>query len=127
MHHSVTAVSRRVPWYASLRVRLLVVSILVALCSVTATAWLAVTTTTTAIQQQQGQVLSDDDSIYDTLLGFAATHPDWSGVSSPIRLLAAGTGRRIVLTTQSRRVIASSGRTVSSRWLSAQRRNDSAR
>jgi two-component system sensor histidine kinase BaeS len=73
--HSVTAVRQRVPWYSSLRVRLLVVSILVALCSVTATAWLAVTTTTTAIQQQ-GQLLSDDASIYDTLLGYAATHHD---------------------------------------------------
>jgi two-component system, OmpR family, sensor histidine kinase BaeS len=109
VHHSVTAVSRRVPWYSSLRVRLIVVSILVALCSVTATAWLAVTTTTTAIRQQQGQLLSDDASIYDALLGYAATHHDWSGVASQVRLLAARTGRRIVLTTQSRQVIASSG------------------
>jgi two-component system sensor histidine kinase BaeS len=109
VHHSVTAVRERVPWYSSLRVRLLVVSILVALCSVTATAWLAVTTTTTAIQQQQGQLLSDDASIYDTLLGYAATHHDWSGAASQVRRLAARTGRRIVLTTQVRQVIVSSG------------------
>lgn len=110
MRHSVIAVGQRVPWYSSLRVRLLVVSILVALCSVTATAWLAVTTTTTAIKQQQGQVLADDAGIYDTLLGFAATHHDWSGVASQIRGLAARTGRRIVLATQGRQVIASSGK-----------------
>ena len=99
---------QRVPWYASLRVRLLAVSIVVALCSVTATAWLAATTTTTAIQQQQGQLLSGDASIYDTLLGYAATHSTWSGVASQARLLAARTGRRIVLTTTGRRVIAES-------------------
>lgn len=108
MHHSVTTVRQRVAWYASLRVRLLVVSILVALCSVTATSWLAVTTTTTVIQQQQGQLLSDDASIYDTTLGYAATHPGWSGILAQVRLLAARTGRRIVLTNASRQVIAES-------------------
>jgi two-component system, OmpR family, sensor histidine kinase BaeS len=109
VHHSVTAARQRVPWYSSLRVRLLVVSILVALCSVTATAWLAVTTTTTVIQQQQGQLLSNDASIYDTLLGYAATHPTWAGAVSQVRQLAARTGRRIVLTAESRQVIAASG------------------
>jgi two-component system sensor histidine kinase BaeS len=110
VHRSATMVRRRqrVPWYASLRVRLLAVSIVVALCSVTATAWLAATTTTTAIQQQQGQLLSGDASIYDTLLGYAATHSTWSGVASQVRLLAARTGRRVVLATTGRRVIAES-------------------
>jgi two-component system sensor histidine kinase BaeS len=38
----------------SLLVRLLVVSVIVALCSIAATAWLAAKTTTVAITQQQG-------------------------------------------------------------------------
>jgi two-component system sensor histidine kinase BaeS len=112
VRHSVTAVRQRVPWYASLRVRLLAVSIMVALCSVAATAWLAATTTTTAIQQQQGQMLSEDASIDNTLLGYAATHSAWSGVAPQVRQLTAGTGRRIVLTTTGRRVIAESGQPV---------------
>jgi len=65
-------VSRRVPLHRSLRVRLLVTSVLIALCSVAATAWLAVHATTQAVHQQQGQVLADDAEIYDTLLGYAA-------------------------------------------------------
>lgn len=110
MHHSVAAGRHRVPWYFSLRVRLLTVSVVVALCSVTATAWLATATTTTALQHQQGQLLSADASVYDTLLGYAATHRSWSGVTSKVRQLAVRTGQRIVLATQDRQVIASSGR-----------------
>lgn len=97
-----------VRWYASLRVRLLAVSLAVAVCSITATAWLATTATTTAIQQQQGQLLSDDAGVYETLLGYAATHPAWSGVMPQLRMIAARTGRRIVLTTSARRLIAAS-------------------
>lgn len=108
MHHSAPAARQRVPWYSSLRVRLLAVSIVVALCSVAATAWLAVSATTTAIQQQQGQLLSADASVYDALLGYAATHRTWSGVAQEVRQLAARTGRHIALTTQNRQLITAS-------------------
>jgi two-component system sensor histidine kinase BaeS len=101
-------VSRRVPLHRSLRVRLLATSVLIALCSIAATAWLAVHATTQAVHQQQGQVLADDAQIYDTLLGYAAVHPDWSGVGPTVRALAARTGHRITLTTQTRRMIADS-------------------
>ena len=100
--------SRRVPLHRSLRVRLLVTSVLIALCSIAATAWLAVHATTQAVHQQQGQVLSNDAEIYDTLVGYAAVHPDWTGVGPTIRDLAARTGHRITLTTESRRPIADS-------------------
>ncbi|WSX64656.1 HAMP domain-containing histidine kinase [Streptomyces sp. NBC_00986] len=84
---------------------------MIAVCSVAATAWLAARTTSSAIQQEQGQLLSSDTEIYDTLVGYAAAHPNWNGVAPTLRRLAERTGRRITLTTQSRRTIATSSTT----------------
>lgn len=92
----------RLPLRKSLLGRLLTVSALVASCSVAATAWLAVQTTSVAIRQEQGRNLSTDARIYDTLLGYAAGHPDWAGVDGTVRDLARESGRRIVLTTEDR-------------------------
>ncbi|TQJ52844.1 HAMP domain-containing histidine kinase [Streptomyces sp. NBC_00080] len=92
----------RLPLRKSLLGRLLTVSALVASCSVAATAWLAVQTTSVAIRQEQGRNLSTDARIYDTLLGYAAGHPDWAGVGGTVRDLARESGRRIVLTTEDR-------------------------
>lgn len=99
------------PLHRSLLVRLLATSVMIAVCSVAATAWLAARTTSSAIQQEQGQLLSSDTDIYDTLVGYAATHPDWTGVTPTLHRLAEQTGRRITLTTQSRRTIAASSAT----------------
>ncbi|MEV4616698.1 HAMP domain-containing sensor histidine kinase [Kitasatospora sp. NPDC049258] len=97
-----------VPLRRSLVTRLLATSVLIAVCSIAATAWLAVHTTTTAIQHQQVQILADDASIYDALLGYAATHPDWSGAAATVRELADRTGRRVALTTPDHQPIADS-------------------
>ncbi|MCS0601985.1 HAMP domain-containing histidine kinase [Streptomyces sp. LP11] len=80
--------------------RMLAVTVLVAACSVAATAWIAVRTTSGAIDKQQGQVLADDTLLLDTLTGYAATHRTWDGVRPVIRDLARKTHRRIALTTQ---------------------------
>ncbi|WP_051801086.1 sensor histidine kinase [Streptomyces sp. NRRL F-525] len=104
-------VRAKVPLHRSLLVRLLATSVMIAVCSVAATAWLAARTTSSAIQQEQGQLLSSDTEIYDTLVGYAAVHPDWHGVAPTLRRLAERTGRRITLTTQSRRTIAASSAT----------------
>jgi two-component system sensor histidine kinase BaeS len=88
---------RRVPLHRSLLVRLLATSILVALCAVAATAWIAVRSTSRMIQQEQGRSLADDTRVYDELLGYAATHPDWSGVTTLLAEQAGRTGRRITL------------------------------
>ncbi|MFB7914354.1 sensor histidine kinase [Streptomyces sp. NPDC056061] len=90
----------RLPLRKSLFGRLLAVSALVAACSVAATAWLAVQTTSGAIKQEQGQNLTADARIYNTLLGYAASHPTWQGVDSTVRDLAKQSGRRIALTTE---------------------------
>ncbi|WP_326650169.1 sensor histidine kinase [Streptomyces sp. NBC_01750] len=99
---------RRLPLRKSLLGRLLAVSALVAACSVAATAWLAVQTTSGAIKQEQGQNLTDDARIYNTLLGYAATHPRWDGVDRTVTDLARQTGRRIALTTPQRAPLADS-------------------
>ncbi|MFD5592185.1 ATP-binding protein [Streptomyces griseorubiginosus] len=99
----------RLPWRRSLLVRLLAASITIAVCSVAATAWLAARTTTSALQREQGQVLADDARIYDTLMGYAAAHNDWSAVAPALARLAERTGRHITLTTQDRRPVAVSG------------------
>lgn len=99
----------KLPWRRSLLVRLLAASITIAVCSVAATAWLAARTATSAIQQEQGQVLADDAQIYDTLIGYAADHTDWSAVAPTLKRLAERTGRHITLTTQDRRPIVASG------------------
>lgn len=102
----------RVPLRGSLFGRLLTASLLVAVCAVAATTWLAVTTTTRAIRTQQGQSLADDTRVYDTLVGYAATHSDWSGVQDLVTGLAARTGRPVTVTTQARTRIAGSGTAV---------------
>lgn len=89
----------------SLLVRLLVVSVVVALCSIAATAWLAVKTTTVAINQQQSQALADDVRIYDTVVGYAAGHHDWSGITPVVEDLTRQTGRHIELATPDRRLL----------------------
>ncbi|MFD4532968.1 sensor histidine kinase [Kitasatospora sp. NPDC058397] len=90
---------RDAPPRRSLLIRLLALSALVSLCSIAATAWLTARTTTGAIRQEQRQVLADQARIYHELLGYAATHPDWTGAESTVRRLAADTGQRILLTT----------------------------
>ncbi|GGX57259.1 sensor histidine kinase [Streptomyces fructofermentans] len=97
-----------IPLRRRLLVRLLFTSVLIAVCSVAATAWLAVETTTRAIREEQGQVLADDTDILRRLSGYAATHPDWSGVQETVRSLSRSTGRRIALTAPDRTPVADS-------------------
>ncbi|MFI9388310.1 sensor histidine kinase [Kutzneria sp. NPDC052558] len=88
--------------------RLLAVSIVVAACSIAATAWLAVQTTSVAIRQEQGQAISSGNLIYENLLDYASSHIGWADVGKDVTVLAQETGRRIVLTDQNRRVIVDS-------------------
>ncbi|AVV46914.1 HAMP domain-containing sensor histidine kinase [Streptomyces sp. ID05-04B] len=98
----------RIPLRKRLLVRLLSASVLIAVCSVAATAWLAVTTTTRALREEQGQALADDMDILAQLSGYAATHPEWTGVQDTVRELSARTGRRIALTSTDRTPLADS-------------------
>ncbi|MEV0053305.1 ATP-binding protein [Saccharopolyspora shandongensis] len=91
-----------------LTVRLLIGTILVAVCSISATAWLASQSTTGAIRAAQGEALAGDKDIYNTLVGFAATHATWADVDPVVRDLAQRTNRRVSLTTRSGELIAAS-------------------
>ena len=88
----------RVPLHRSLVARLLALSLVVMLCAVTATAWLAAQSTTRAIVQAQGHGISYDARIYDEVVAYAATHKDWSAVRPLLVELAALTSRQITLT-----------------------------
>ncbi|MDA0565321.1 HAMP domain-containing histidine kinase [Streptomonospora sp. S1-112] len=83
-------------------------SVLVAVCSVLATAWLAVQGTSESISSQQGETLAVDTRIHNTLVGYAAAHPEWDGVQDAVEDLADETGRRIALTTENRQLLADS-------------------
>ncbi|MET0496111.1 MAG: HAMP domain-containing sensor histidine kinase [Actinoplanes sp.] len=96
------------PWHRSLIIRLLATSILIAIAAIAATAWFTARTTTRAIAQQQGRSLADDTLIYDTLIGFAATHSSWDGVSPTLADLSRRSGHRVTLLTRDRQPIADS-------------------
>ncbi|MEU1732254.1 ATP-binding protein [Streptosporangium sp. NPDC020145] len=95
----------------SLFARLLTSSAVVAVCSITATAWLAASSTSGAIRQEQGQTLASDARINNSLLGYASRHSDWSGVATTLRDLAAQNNRRIALVTENGALIADSAAT----------------
>jgi two-component system, OmpR family, sensor histidine kinase BaeS len=97
--------SDRVPLRHSLVTRLLVTSVVIALAAISATAWLAATTTTRAINYQQGGAVADERAVYEALVGYAATHHDWSGAATLVKSRAAELGRRVTLTTDDRRII----------------------
>jgi two-component system, OmpR family, sensor histidine kinase BaeS len=98
----------RVPVHRSLIFRLLVASLTIAAAAVLATSWIASQFTSQTIRQQLGQSLSDDKSVYDEMLGYAATHQDWSGVQPLVTARSAELNRRITLMTVDRQVIADS-------------------
>ncbi|NYH52889.1 two-component system sensor histidine kinase BaeS [Nocardiopsis arvandica] len=102
------AARRRGALRHSLLARMLASSVLVAVCSITATAWLAVQGTSESLTVQQGETLAVDTRIHDTLVAYAAAHPEWDGVRGTVRELAGETGRRIVLTTENHGLIADS-------------------
>ncbi|MFF0087017.1 sensor histidine kinase [Streptomyces canus] len=92
----------------SLLIRLLAVSALVSVCSITATAWVVLRTTAVELGKERGQALADDARIYDTLMGWAATHHDWAGVGPTVERLSRQAGHRVVLTTEDGRTLADS-------------------
>ncbi|MEV7045049.1 ATP-binding protein [Amycolatopsis sp. NPDC051061] len=81
-----------------LRVRLLGGTVLVAAGAVAATAWLAVQGTTGSIAEQQVRVNEMSAQVYGSLVDYAATHTDWSGVRPTLAGLSSNLGAGITLT-----------------------------
>ena len=80
----------------------------VAVVAVTATAWLTSLGTADQAREDVERSLEVDGLIYDQLLGYASSHPDWSDVDDLVQALADDTGRRIALTTRDHRLIVDS-------------------
>lgn len=93
-------------WRHGLRARLLAGTVLVAMCSIGATAWLSVQSTTGTIRDEQGESRATVAKVYDGVLAYAATHPGWDGIAPVLADLSRETGLRIGLTTGNRAPIA---------------------
>lgn len=90
--------------------RLLGVTVLVAVCSIAATAWLATQITRASLQQEQGRELAVDNDIYKVLLGHAVDHSDWSEAKDIVEdLVERHPDRRIALLTKDRTPIVDLG------------------
>ena len=90
--------------------RLLVVVVLIAVCSIAATAWLATQLTKASIAREQGRELASDNKFYSTLLAYAAEHRDWSEVDGYVEtLMTEHPGRRLVLVTKDGRTVIDRG------------------
>lgn len=97
----------------SLLLRLLALSLAVALGAVGATAVLATYSTTEQLQgelENSASLLEADQSIFAELLNYAGGHTDWADVEPVVREAARQTGRRIALTSPDGRLIADSAR-----------------
>src|SRR5262245_43020624 len=97
----------------SLLFRLLLLSLMVALGAVAATAVLATYSTG---EQLQGEIkkadglVETDTMIYSYVLNYAGEHDSWAGVEETVVELARQTGRRIALTDENGKLIADSAR-----------------
>ncbi|GAA4718370.1 HAMP domain-containing sensor histidine kinase [Nocardioides conyzicola] len=98
----------RVPWRRSLLVRIVAVGGLIALVAVAAATWATVRATTVAVRDAQQSSLHAEARIYDELVGYAATHRDWSGARSLVRTLAREADRQVTVTDGSGRVLVDS-------------------
>lgn len=97
----------------SVLVRLIASSIVVATCSIVATAWLTTRSTSNQIQGDLRRTLDADNKIYDTLVSFGGSNASWDGVATVIDQMASAADRTITLATQDGIVIASSDSQVS--------------
>jgi two-component system, OmpR family, sensor histidine kinase BaeS len=105
------ALSRRLPRrLRSLRARLLLATVAIAVAAVSATAWLTSRSTESSVRGDIEQSLEVDGSIYSALVSYATIHRDWSEVERFVRDLADATGRRIALTTRRGDMIVDSAR-----------------
>ncbi|MCU1361230.1 MAG: histidine kinase, partial [Ilumatobacteraceae bacterium] len=92
----------------SVLIRLVAVSLVVATCSIAATAWLTTTSTTAKFTGDLKRTLEIDNNIYDALLDYSGSHASWDGVQTVIDSFAPTTDRTITLATADGTVIASS-------------------
>jgi two-component system sensor histidine kinase BaeS len=81
----------------SVRSRVVLLTIGVAVVAVVATAWLAIRNVESSLRDNVSQGLESDVMILQSLTDYGITHPSWDGVDDVIAQLAELTGRRIAL------------------------------
>lgn len=96
------------PRQTSLLLRLLGLSLAVAILAIATTAWLTTRQTSEKLRAGFASTLEADSYVQQRLLDYAQAHDSWEGVHPLLEQLAAETGRRIGLTTPGGRLIADS-------------------
>ncbi|WP_053206374.1 sensor histidine kinase [Jiangella muralis] len=92
----------------SLFVRLLVLSLGVAVISITATAWLTTQSTSQRLRGEFARTLEADSYVYTNLIAYAQNNDSWDGVGDLVGELAETSGSRVALTGADGRVLADS-------------------
>lgn len=94
----------------SVHVRLFAVAVLVAVCAIAATAWLATQLTRASMVREHGADLAADNQVYAELLSYAVEHRDWSEVRGLVeQIVGQRPGRRVTLIGQDGRTIVDVG------------------
>ncbi|WP_116947593.1 sensor histidine kinase [Jiangella endophytica] len=92
----------------SLFVRLLVLSLGVAVISITATAWLTTQSTSQRLRGEFERTLDADSYVYQSLIGYAQNNDSWDRAGRLVDELADATGNRVALTDPDGNVLADS-------------------
>lgn len=92
----------------SLRTRLVVLSVTLVAGAIATTTTIVSLSTTASIQRQYRQNIANDASVYDALLGYAASHSSWAEMTpARLRKIGAGAGQ-VTITDQKLQVLAAS-------------------
>lgn len=105
-HGSNSAAHSRGARRTSLLLRLLGLSLAVAVLAIATTAWLTTRQTSEKLRAGFASTLEADSYVQQRLLDYAQAHESWERVQPLLEQLAAETGRRIGLTTPGGRLIA---------------------
>ena len=92
----------------SVLIRLLTVSLLVASCSIVATAWLTTRSTRAQFTGDLERTLAGDTSVYNALVDYGTTHASWDGVQAVIDSFGSASERMITIAAPNGTIIASS-------------------
>lgn len=92
----------------SVLIRLLAVSLLVATCSIAATAWLTTRSTRQQFTGDLERTLAGDNGVYNALVAYGTAHSSWEGVQAVIDSFTPTSGRTVTLRSPDGTTIASS-------------------
>ncbi|MFZ2502724.1 MAG: HAMP domain-containing sensor histidine kinase [Nocardioides sp.] len=95
---------------ASLRTRVIALVLLIAALATSASAWLLIAQAQRTMREQTQRSLGDTAAIFDQLVTYGVSHPDWSEVGPLVGKLSSQYDVRIALRTETEQEIADSDR-----------------